>query len=166
MTNNKLTDKRIHELKIYPEFFSAVCAGTKRAELRMNDRSYRAGDVLRLCEYDNGALTGDAVDVDVVHVADVGYWCPGYVVLSIELQERRKAGERLQESAYKSGLTAGWNFGIEHNSAGFSKCLAAHEYAAPQPALQPSVGFVDATGTDCECVCPACKHEFSIQFEY
>ncbi|EHK8181145.1 hypothetical protein K2B91_000985 [Salmonella enterica subsp. enterica serovar Enteritidis] len=83
-----------------------------------------------------------------------------------ELQERRKAGERLQESAYKSGLTAGWNFGIEHNSAGFSKCLAAHEYAAPQPALQPSVGFVDATGTDCECVCPACKHEFSIQFEY
>ncbi|EHO5928694.1 hypothetical protein KLR25_001689 [Salmonella enterica] len=39
-------------------------------------------------------------------------------------------------------------------------------YAAPQPALQPSVGFVDATGTDCECVCPACKHEFSIQFEY
>ncbi|EED6909391.1 hypothetical protein XV54_002200 [Salmonella enterica subsp. enterica] len=84
----------------------------------------------------------------------------------IELQERYKAGERLQESAYKSGLTAGWNFGIEHNSAGFSKCLAAHEYAAPQPALQPSVGFVDATGTDCECVCPACKHEFSIQFEY
>ncbi|EHO5626872.1 hypothetical protein KLQ90_001764 [Salmonella enterica] len=83
-----------------------------------------------------------------------------------ELQERYKAGERLQESAYKSGLTAGWNFGIEHNSAGFSKCLAAHEYAAPQPALQPSVGFVDATGTDCECVCPACKHEFSIQFEY
>ncbi|EJI2509719.1 hypothetical protein NFG91_004227 [Salmonella enterica] len=48
-----------------------------------------------------------------------------------ELQERRKAGERLQESAYKAGLTAGWNFGIEHNSVGFSKCLAAHEYAAP-----------------------------------
>ncbi len=48
-----------------------------------------------------------------------------------ELQESRQAGERLQESAYKAGLTAGWNFGIEHNSAGFSKCLAAHEYAAP-----------------------------------
>jgi predicted RNA-binding Zn-ribbon protein involved in translation (DUF1610 family) len=40
--------------------------------------------------------------------------------------------DRLQESAYKAGLTAGWNFGIEHNSGGFSKCLAAHEYAAPQ----------------------------------
>ncbi|EDW9825733.1 hypothetical protein GTR05_004962 [Salmonella enterica] len=53
------------------------------------------------------------------------------LALVTELQERYKAGERLQESAYKSGLTAGWNFGIEHNSAGFSKCLAAHEYAAP-----------------------------------
>lgn len=40
--------------------------------------------------------------------------------------------DRLQESAYKAGLTAGWNFGIEHNSGGFSKCMAAHEYAAPQ----------------------------------
>lgn len=71
-----------------------------------------------------------------------------------ELQERRKAGERLQESAYKSGLTAGWNFGIEHNSAGFSKCLAAHEYAAPQPVpvvpdewtIQDAVKFCRETG--------------------
>ncbi|EPO2772432.1 hypothetical protein ACT7V1_004173 [Salmonella enterica subsp. enterica] len=51
--------------------------------------------------------------------------------MAAELQESRQAGERLQESAYKAGLTAGWNFGIEHNSVGFSKCLAAHEYAAP-----------------------------------
>ena len=64
----------------------------------------------------------------------------------LQLQERSKAepkaptqpvipeyrlpvvDDRLQESAYKAGLTAGWNFGIEHNSAGFSKCLLAHEY--------------------------------------
>ncbi|WP_312203055.1 hypothetical protein [Kosakonia cowanii] len=39
--------------------------------------------------------------------------------------------ERLQESAYKAGLTAGWNFGIENNSAGFDKCMKAHEYTAP-----------------------------------
>lgn len=36
--------------------------------------------------------------------------------------------DRLQESAYKAGLTAGWNFGIERNSAGFDKCLTAHQY--------------------------------------
>ncbi|WP_410752982.1 DUF3850 domain-containing protein [Citrobacter youngae] len=29
-----------HELKIYSEFFSAVCNGLKRAELRKNDRDY------------------------------------------------------------------------------------------------------------------------------
>ncbi|HCM3564946.1 TPA: DUF3850 domain-containing protein [Salmonella enterica subsp. enterica serovar Agbeni] len=164
MTNTKLTGVE-HNLKIAPEYFAAVVAGVKHAEMRFNDRNYQTGDVLNLCEWDDGTFTGDFVSVDVTHVCELPS-VPGYALLSFELQERYKAGERLQESAYKSGLTAGWNFGIEHNSAGFSKCLAAHEYAAPQPALQPSVGFVDATGTDCECVCPACKHEFSIQFEY
>lgn len=38
--------------------------------------------------------------------------------------------DRLQEGAYKVGLTAGWNFGIERNSAGFDKCMTAHEYNA------------------------------------
>ncbi|EBA0991003.1 DUF3850 domain-containing protein [Salmonella enterica subsp. enterica serovar Agbeni] len=93
MNNNKLTDNRVHELKIYPQYFADVKSGIKRAELRLNDRNYRTGDVLRLCEYNAGELTGATVDVDVVHVADVGYWCPGYVLLSIELQERRKADE-------------------------------------------------------------------------
>lgn len=57
--------------------------------------------------------------------------------LVAELQERRKADtDRLQESAYKAGLTAGWNFGIEHNSTDFSKCLVAHEYtASPAPVV-------------------------------
>ncbi|MBH0599912.1 DUF3850 domain-containing protein [Salmonella enterica] len=93
MNNNKLTDNRVHELKIYPQYFADVKSGIKRAELRLNDRNYRTGGVLRLCEYNAGELTGATVDVDVVHVDDVGYWCPGYVLLSIELQERRKADE-------------------------------------------------------------------------
>lgn len=92
MTNKpELTDNRVHELKIYPQHFADVKAGIKRAELRLNDRNYHTGDVLRLCEYDAGELTGAAVDVDVVHVADVGYWCSGYVLLSIDLRERRKS---------------------------------------------------------------------------
>lgn len=32
----------------------------------------------------------------------------------------------LQESAYRAGLTAGWNFGIENNAKGFNKCFLAH----------------------------------------
>lgn len=32
----------------------------------------------------------------------------------------------LQESAYRAGLTAGWNLGLANNNDGFNKCLAAH----------------------------------------
>ncbi|MCZ5053776.1 ead/Ea22-like family protein [Klebsiella pneumoniae] len=34
--------------------------------------------------------------------------------------------ENLQESAYRAGLTAGWNLGLTNNNDGFNKCLAAH----------------------------------------
>ncbi|HIE9280846.1 TPA: hypothetical protein ACXP8G_003499 [Klebsiella pneumoniae] len=34
--------------------------------------------------------------------------------------------EKLQESAYRAGLTAGWNLGLANNNGGFNKCLAAH----------------------------------------
>ncbi|HBX2691070.1 hypothetical protein [Klebsiella pneumoniae] len=34
--------------------------------------------------------------------------------------------EKLQESAYRAGLTAGWNLGLANNNEGFNKCLAAH----------------------------------------
>ncbi|QWR82927.1 DUF3850 domain-containing protein [Cronobacter sakazakii] len=76
-----------HNLKIWPEHYSAVCAGVKRAELRKNDRDYRAGDTLDLCEWDKDdeSFTGEFISVTVTHVADVGEWMPGYVLLSIEL---------------------------------------------------------------------------------
>ena len=34
--------------------------------------------------------------------------------------------ENLQESAYRAGLTAGWNLGLANNNDSFNKCLAAH----------------------------------------
>ncbi|HCF8136184.1 hypothetical protein QU820_08095 [Klebsiella pneumoniae] len=34
--------------------------------------------------------------------------------------------EKLHESAYRAGLTAGWNLGLANNNEGFNKCLAAH----------------------------------------
>ncbi|MER1544303.1 DUF3850 domain-containing protein [Enterobacter cloacae] len=76
-----------HDLKIYPEHFSAVCTGVKRAELRKNDRDYRAGDTLHLMETPCGSChaTGEFINVTITHVADVGEWMPGYVLLSIAL---------------------------------------------------------------------------------
>ncbi|EOC0032228.1 DUF3850 domain-containing protein [Cronobacter sakazakii] len=90
-----------HNLKIWPEHYSAVCAGVKRAELRKNDRDYRAGDTLDLCEWDKDdeSFTGEFISVTVTHVADVGEWMPGYVLLSIEL-----GGMALRERAEPVGF--------------------------------------------------------------
>ena len=43
-----------------------------------------------------------------------------------ELESRAVIVENLQESAYRAGLTAGWNLGLANNNDGFNKCLAAH----------------------------------------
>ncbi|EOY0840836.1 TPA: hypothetical protein SLO28_002130 [Klebsiella pneumoniae] len=43
-----------------------------------------------------------------------------------ELESRAVTVENLQESAYRAGLTAGWNLGLANNNDGFNKCLAAH----------------------------------------
>ena len=43
-----------------------------------------------------------------------------------ERESRTVTVENLQESAYRAGLTAGWNLGLANNNEGFNKCLAAH----------------------------------------
>lgn len=94
MTKSTITREPItHDLKIYPEFFSAVCTGVKRAELRKNDRNYLVGDTLHLMETLRGSChrTGEYINATITHIADVGEWMPGYVLLSVEIQERRKA---------------------------------------------------------------------------
>lgn len=49
----------VHELKVWPEFFDALWAGTKKFELRKNDRNYKQGDLLRLREWSqSGGYTG------------------------------------------------------------------------------------------------------------
>lgn len=80
----------IHELKIFTEFFAAVACGVKRAELRKNDRNYQVGDTLHLCEFNQvtGLRTGEYINVTVTHIADVGAWLPGYVLLSVELVDK------------------------------------------------------------------------------
>lgn len=103
---SKLTREAItHELKIFPEFFSAVCTGVKRAELRKNDRDYRVGDTLHLLETPRGSChsTGEFINATITHIADVGEWMPGYVLLSIELQARRKAAMDSEPVAWSNG---------------------------------------------------------------
>ncbi len=61
----------LHELKIQPKQFQEVMSGKKRTEIRRcDDRTFVAGDVLRLWEWDpkSKKYTGAALFVDVTHV--------------------------------------------------------------------------------------------------
>lgn len=48
MTNTYMT----HDLKTWPEFYVAIVEGTKRFEVRRNDRRFAVGDTLNLQEWD------------------------------------------------------------------------------------------------------------------
>lgn len=80
--------QRTHELRTWPEHFAAVAAGTKRFEVRRDDRDFAVGDTLRLAEWDpvEATYTGRTVTTEVTYVlrdADVLGVQPGFVVLSI-----------------------------------------------------------------------------------
>lgn len=77
---------RVHELKTSPESFAAITAGSKRVDLRLDDRDYRAGDKLVLDEFDPATgPTGRFVVRWVTHVqlGDQFGLAQGYVALSL-----------------------------------------------------------------------------------
>ena len=140
MTKSTITREPItHDLKIYPEFFSAVCAGVKRAELRKNDRDYRVGDTLHLMETPRGSChqTGEFINVKITHIADVGEWIPGYVLLSIEREPLHS-----EPVAYIFKHSSGklfWSLTDESNK-GHDDVMPV--YASPQPVPVVPDGYV------------------------
>jgi hypothetical protein len=62
--------EKVHEVKSWPDFFEPVFGGEKTFELRINDRHYKAGDVLHLREYDDrkGVYTGRAMKRKITYV--------------------------------------------------------------------------------------------------
>lgn len=77
----------IHKLKIKPEYFQLVWDGSKKAELRKDDRGYQIGDILILHEWDGKQYTGSGIAVKVTHIlrdcAEYGL-SDGYCILSFE----------------------------------------------------------------------------------
>lgn len=58
----------IHDLKIFRRHFEAIKSGSKRCEVRKNDRGFKAGNYLRLKEYHFGKLTGREIMALVTHI--------------------------------------------------------------------------------------------------
>lgn len=52
---------KVHHVKILPEYYDYVEKRIKNAEVRYNDRDYRAEDWLVLQEYSEGKYTGFAI---------------------------------------------------------------------------------------------------------
>ncbi|HED2292007.1 TPA: ead/Ea22-like family protein [Klebsiella pneumoniae] len=63
---------------------------------------------------------------DVEPIEQVRRMVADYRQRIAEQESRSVTVENLQESAYRAGLTAGWNLGLANNNDGFNKCLAAH----------------------------------------
>ena len=76
---------QIHDLKILPEYYTAVNKGVKTYELRFDDRNYAVGDTLILREWENGQYTGRQLTATVTHVLkDFVGLTDGWAVLSIK----------------------------------------------------------------------------------
>lgn len=80
---DKMDEVTVHELKILPEYFSAIVSGEKRFEIRKNDRNYKVGDILRLMKYEADNFTGDVHVSEITYITDFAQQ-DGYVVLGIK----------------------------------------------------------------------------------
>lgn len=81
--------RKIHELKILPEYYNAVQCGVKNFELRKDDRDYQVGDWLVLREWKDGEYTGKATGREIRYIlrdAQEYGLMKGYCIIG--LQER------------------------------------------------------------------------------
>lgn len=83
------TSYRIHhKVKCWPAFFASIYAGQKTHEIRINDRDYQSGHVVRLLEYEpsQAVFTGAVLDVLITYLAtECPGLQPGYCVFSFSL---------------------------------------------------------------------------------
>ncbi|MBE3118977.1 MAG: DUF3850 domain-containing protein [Candidatus Atribacteria bacterium] len=63
---------RLHELKIWPDFFNLTVSGKKNFEIRVNDRGFEVLDRLLLREFNPStqAYTGREHAVSISHMLD------------------------------------------------------------------------------------------------
>jgi hypothetical protein len=85
---------RTHRLKTVQPHFDAFRSGRKTVEIRLNDRDFRVGDLLELCEYDlvSDRFTGEC-EIRVVTYVVEGFEgsIKGWVMLCLGAVE----GDRL-----------------------------------------------------------------------
>ena len=82
-----------HVVKTWPEFFEPQWFGLKSFEVRLNDRDYKAGDILDQLEYvpDKNSYTGRKIVSQIIYcLYDFEGVKDGYVVM--QLKELGRSG--------------------------------------------------------------------------
>ena len=75
-----------HQLKCWPEYFTAIAHDLKTFDLRKDDRGYAAGDIIEFEEFRPGVgeYTGRTATRRVVYVLkDFDGLMPGYCILGL-----------------------------------------------------------------------------------
>lgn len=83
------SENTVHELKIAPLYFEDIKNGTKKFEVRKDDREpkYSAGDVLILREWNGKRYTGQTLKAKVTYVLRApAYVKKGYCIMSLDLE--------------------------------------------------------------------------------
>jgi len=86
MGRDSIRAPKCHQLKIKKINFKHIFHGSKRCEVRKNDRDYREGDFLLLHEIEDGSLTGFYEMVEVTHMETFKKQ-KNYVVLSFRVMK-------------------------------------------------------------------------------
>jgi hypothetical protein len=76
--------RKTHDVKCVQPHFDDVCSGRKTADLRVDDRDYQVGDILRQREFDGSELTGRVIAHEITHKLTGGPWlADGFCMLSL-----------------------------------------------------------------------------------
>ena len=82
---------RCHNLRTLKEDFAAVEDGSKKFEIRFDDREYNTGDFVVLHEFDGKDLTGRTIEKKIGFITDYDQKL-GYCVFSlIDINQRKGA---------------------------------------------------------------------------
>ena len=82
---------KVHELKVWPEYFDAILDGSKKFEIRKNDRGFEVGDRLLLQEYcpHDKEYTGAHVFAEVTYMTDF-MQAQFYIVMGIKILGKKR----------------------------------------------------------------------------
>lgn len=74
---------KTHNLKSWPEYFSASMFGAKPFEVRINDRDYKVGDILQLEEWnpETKLYTGRRLTRQVSYIMEPAFGMPENLIV-------------------------------------------------------------------------------------